>query len=457
MEKSRLAHKPAERGRPVWGFARVHVESVCRLWTAYREGELKRQDLQTWFGVHELLMRRCTLRAGRSPKFSERELQPLTGFDACSVRASLRRLEGRGFLSWSEHKVSILGGCKHMPLAGLTAMLSLVTNHRRTLPIPRQTILHLARTRRPVMLATMLGHLFRCMYYRSRECVSWGTCKASWIAETFRVDARNVKAARGELERSGWLRQLDSHHWHRQRYGGTFVVSLAWTGSRSGPSRVSPPRRCSQATKSPPPDSYRNLPTGIKNQKRPDVPRPGVQGLKAKREGEPNLVHVVPADLADPKRTAALFRQAVAKGLIADTSSDRLQFFAAAERAKRLGDNPGGFFAAILRKSLWRNLANCDEERARIALASVQDAFDTGVGHRCLAPVRKPKATIVDEAETDPVKIRELVRRSLASVVDAPVGSLTRSSPAHLVLEVLFSAERNGVKEGTHVPMGRRP
>lgn len=457
MERSRLAHKPAERGRPVWGFARVDVESICRLWTAYREGELKRQDVQTWFAVHELLMRRCTLRAGRSPKFSKRELEPLTGFDACSVRASLRRLEGRGFLSWSEQKVSIFGGSELMPLASLPAILSLVTNHRRTLPIPRHTVLLLAGTRRPVMLATILGHLLRCMYYRSRECVSWGTCKASWIAETFGVDARNVKAARGELERSEWLRQLDSHHWHRQRYGGTFVVSLAWAGSRSRTSRVSPPRKSPQTTKSPPPDSYRNLPTGIKNQKRPDVPRPGVQGQRAKREGEPNLLHVMPGDLADPNRTAALFRQAVAKKLILDTSSNRLQFFAAAERAKRLGNNPGGFFAAILKKGLWKNIANCDEERARRGLASVQDALDTVREPRRTAAVGKPNAEIFDEAETDPMKIRELVRRSLASAVIAPAGSLTRSSPSHLVLEGPFSAERNGVKEGTHVPMGRRP
>ena len=40
-----------------------------------------------------------------------------------------------------------------------------------------------------------------------------------------------------------------------------------------------------------------------------------------------------------------LFRQATNTGLVRDTSSDRLQFFAAAERAKRLGSrNPAGFF-----------------------------------------------------------------------------------------------------------------
>jgi hypothetical protein len=90
-------------------------------------------------------------------------------------------------------------------------------------------------------------------------------------------------------------------------------------------------------------------------------------------------------------------------------------------------------------------------------LASVQETFHIGREHRPMAPVRKPHATHVDEAETDPVQIRELVRRSLASAVVAPVVSLTRFSPSHLVLEGLFSAERNGVKEGTHVPMGRRP
>jgi hypothetical protein len=421
MKGKWMAERPAERGRPLWGYCRVRAEAICRLWVAYREGKLTRQDVQIWFGVHELLMRRCTFQPGRKPSFSERELEPLTGMRAPTIRASIRRLEARGFLSWSKHEPivqdgpeAILGG-----LIGLAAMLSAVTNHRRTLPIPRHTILLLARTRRPVIFATVLGHLFRGMYYRSQECVSWGTCKASWIAATFGVDVRNVKAARGELERSGWLRPLDSHHWHRQRYGGSFVIPLAWAGSRLRPPRVSSPPKGSSASKSPPPESYRNLPSGIKNQKREHARVPGVQEQKAKREGEPRLLHVVPVDLIDPQRTAELFRQALQARLVNDDPLSRLQFFAAAQRAKRLGSNPGGFFVTILKKRLWRNIANCDEERARSELARMPDFFYAGntrlkpQARSYVQPMREP----CGEGESmDQATIRQLIRRSLASV-----------------------------------------
>ena len=432
------------------------------MWVAYREGELKRQDVQAWFGVHELLMRRCTLRPGRKPSYSERELEPLTGLRAPAIRASIRRLETTGFLSWSEHQILVQDGSASVldGLTGLAAMLATVVNHRRTLPIPRHTVLLLARARRPVVLAAVLGHLFRGMYYRSRECVSWGTCKASWIANAFGVDVRNVKAARGELERSGWLRQLDSHHWHRQRYGGSFVIQLAWAGSGSRPPRVSPLPNGSSASKSPPPESYRNLPSGIKNQKREPARVAGVQGQKAKPEGQPRLLHVVPADLTDPRRTAELFRQALQAGLVNDGQTNRLQFFAAAERAKRLGSNPGGFFITILKKRLWRNLANCDEEKARDKLARMPEFFYGGdtcpktSARPSVQPRLKPRR---NDEPMDQATIRQLIQRSLAGVHAAPhERSPDTLFPSHLVVEE-FRAERNGVKEGTRVLMGRRP
>jgi hypothetical protein len=306
-------------------------------------------------------------------------------------------------------------------------MLSSVTNHRRTLPIPRHTVLLLARTRRPVSMATVLGLLFRGMYYRSGECLSWGTCKASWVDETFGVDIRNVKAARRELEQLGWMRQLGSFHWHRQRYGGSFVVTLAWDSRQSTtvprkPRAISPPRRASSPAKSPPPESYRNLPSGIKDQKRAAARRAGVQG-QPKGEGAPQLLHVVPLDLQDPGRTANLFHQALRAGLVRDAPTERLRFFAAAERAKRLGSNPGGFFVTMLKKRLWQNISHGEEEAARQALARMPEFF-YGVKSQSM-PAARPSAIpssqkgSAHDATPEREAIRELVRRSLASVVGA--------------------------------------
>jgi len=456
MDRRWLANKPAEKGRPKWGFCRVRVETICRLWTAYRCRELQRQDVQVWFAIQELVTRRCTLGPSRKPFYSEQEVEPLTGLRPAAIRASIQRLERTMFLAWSDGRVTVKDGCNANVVAQdrLRQMFSAVTNHRRTLPVPRHTVLLLARTRRPVMLATLLGHLFRCVYYRSRECVSWGTCKASWISEAFGVDVRNVKAARRELEGLGWVRQLKSNHWHRQRYGGTYVVALGWSGSNSQQGPISPPRNNTRRPKSPPPESYGNLPSGNKNQNRPMVPSAGVERHKAGREGKPRLGRVLPADLTDPRRTAQLFAEAAAAGLVKDTTADRLRFFAAAERAKRLGANPGGFFVAILWKGLWQNIATCDEEQARRELGRLPELLVPPALLHPKTSRAEPRPMSPERDESDPSTIRELVRRSLASVDGRWREALTHSAPSHLVVDRSFPAERYGVKEGTRVRTG---
>lgn len=81
---------------------------------------------------------------------------------------------------------------------------------------------------------------------------------------------------------------------------------------------------------------------------------------------KPNLKRVTLADLKDPARLAELHAQAIMEKLITNSENDRLQFFAAAERAKTVGSkNPPGLFIRIVRSGLWRFLSQDDEEAAR--------------------------------------------------------------------------------------------
>src|SRR5207249_4427399 len=95
-------------------------------------------------------------------------------------------------------------------LADFHTMYNAIPNHRRHVPVPRQAIRLIAGGCRATVIATMLGHLLRCLYYRDRRCISGGWCKASWIADVFRVDLRNVKAARKHLVSIGWIEILDT-------------------------------------------------------------------------------------------------------------------------------------------------------------------------------------------------------------------------------------------------------
>src|SRR4029453_9263206 len=67
------------------------------------------------------------------------------------------------------------------------------------------------------------------LYYRDRCCISGGWCKASWIADVFRVDLRNVKAARKHLVSIGWIEILDTPRALCNRWGHYTRIHLSWT------------------------------------------------------------------------------------------------------------------------------------------------------------------------------------------------------------------------------------
>jgi len=438
------------------------------MWLGFRHGELERSDLQTWFAAHELLMRRCTLTSGRRAAYSVQELEALTGLLAATLRGCIGRLERAGLMSWPEQQLLVKDGATGVLAAipGLPKMCSALTNHRRTIPIPRHTVLLLARTRRPVLLATLLGHLLRGMYYRSGDCLSWGTCKASWIAQTFGVDVRNVKAARRELESLGWMRPLESPHWHRQRYGRSFVIALAWDSrvhlvASAAPKRVSPPRTRHFQGKSPPPESYRNLLKENNHQNPAIARRAGVQEQAQKPSIQSHFGHFSPADLVDPRRTKELFYRASAAGFVQATVAERLRFFAAAHRARRIGRSPCGLFVWLVRQRQFRFATDADEQAARAQLVRMPEFYFgppsplpamAESGARNIASKCRESAKRRNPDEHDPSAIRRLIRESLDSA------SLTQPSPSHLMVDRIFCGAERGQEENVaQRPAGRPP
>src|SRR5207245_9388984 len=112
----------------------------------------------------------------------------------------------------------------------LTAMCAPIPNLHRRVPVPRPTLRLLALGCRATVIATILGHLIRCLYAHARplRCVSGGWCKASWIAAVFEVDRRRIKAARRHLATLGWL-ELGTVPQHTlNRWGSYVYVRLTW-------------------------------------------------------------------------------------------------------------------------------------------------------------------------------------------------------------------------------------
>jgi len=78
---------------------------------------------------------------------------------------------------------------------------------------------------------------------------------------------------------------------------------------------------------------------------------------------------VKPIDLEKPNRLAVLFADAEQRGLVTQCQADKLAFFAAAERAKRVATrDTAGLFVQIVRSKFYAFVALEDEDRARRTL-----------------------------------------------------------------------------------------
>ena len=117
-----------------------------------------------------------------------------------------------------------------------------ITNNRRRVPVPRQAVRLIAGGAKASVIATMLGHLIRCLYYRDQHCRSGGWCKASWIAEVFGINLRSVKAARKHLVEIGWLQTFPTPQRLCNRWGHLYADQPLLDAGRSGAS----PRRQSR-------------------------------------------------------------------------------------------------------------------------------------------------------------------------------------------------------------------
>jgi len=380
------------------------VQQLCLVWWAYRSRLIQLMDLRVWFAAHEMVARRCQLAPDQVPEYTPTELHGLVGgVGGEHLRASLRRLEAVGLLTWSRTQLTFATSPADLrgvhDLADFRGMLHAIAHAQRCVPVPRQVVRCIAGGCRATVIATMLGHLIRCLYYRDHRCISGGWCKASWIAEVFRMDLRSIKAARKHLVTIGWLRLCDTPQPLCNRWGMYALISLSWTRTARAPTAEA--HLDTYASGSPPPPAFSTtgLPPLPKEHRQPfqelqhqepalqaDVPtlspphlhrasastRPSSGVKKQVQEHStptpiqpPNLRHIVPEDLTDTTRLLALFEQAHTQGLIGKSDSERLTFLSLAEHAKVVGShNPCGLFAELTRRKCWHFVTESDEDAA---------------------------------------------------------------------------------------------
>ena len=218
--------------KPAGGYSLIPVIQLAMAWWCYQTGLIKFVDLRAWLACHELQARRCRLKTGEPARFVLAELRSLVGGTEKRLHASIGRLQAAGLLTWTESAISFGSSPEAIPVAERSGFLSFfeqLPNRERRVPVPRRMVRMLAGGTTRAVLATVLAHLLRCMYFRNGGCEARGTCKATWIAEVFGLGLSRVKAARKHLVELGWLLPAESPQWRLNRYGPTMVINLEWS------------------------------------------------------------------------------------------------------------------------------------------------------------------------------------------------------------------------------------
>ena len=403
--------------KPEGGFQFISVVHLCAVWTAYSNQRIHLSDIRFWCAAQEMVARRCQLTAGQQPVYRQDELHLLTGRRG-GITAALARLQTNGLLTWETSALTFPSPVieTNTPLA---TMLAKIPNQHRRIPVPRRLLRFLAKGGSRVLLATILGHLLCCLYYRQGQCRAEGFCKASWIADVFGVSPRAVKTARQRLEALGFLQRTETLHWVRNRYGQKMTINLQWDGTPGVPSgshtpahEIAPPP-ASLSSKIAPPDSHKELfprtkkhqnpacsgPTGVLStlfaqareclrtgtslfeEPLPPVCTPAVTATSHAQASPvsvqpqplppPRLQHVLLPDLHDMERLFLLYTQAVKAQMVDSSEADRLNFVALAQHAPRFQPkNPGGLFLQLLRHRRFAVITQAEEDQARRRLTT---------------------------------------------------------------------------------------
>lgn len=398
------------------GYIDLPTLELCMVWTLYRNGPLQALDWRVWLACHELQERReqAARRPRRrphreplTPSYTREEVRGLVGGGGGKVRDSLRRLEQAGLVKFRAERIEFAKSPDQLSpdvaLGPVFEMASRMPERRPHFPMPRRTLRLLCGSTAPAKAAVVFGTLLRCCFLKRGH--GWnpvGWVKASWIGETFAVSKRHVERVRKELVRDDWMRMPEPENgWEwvkRNKHGAKCTVNLQFARTVRERELSTPEMSARSAQRAPEmsaPESEQTLSTRTKNQT-PERSAPGPQSGVSRTKGgelpEPRWRNILVEDLTSIPRLMVLFDQVLALGQVGDAFMDRLNFCAAAQRARAKGSlNPPGLFRRIVDRKLWENVTNDDEEAVRVPLTRFLNGEPDKVVRSSEAPRSRPR------------------------------------------------------------------
>lgn len=361
MNRNRSGYRPAHAvvaSHIPGGFVPVRAADLLVAWRLYVSGEMQLRDLRLWLAALELRAQSRFRRRRLGDSELGEHLKSIAGDQRSAVRAArqLRRFEAR---------------VKAEDVPSSTYLKNL----RRRVPVPRRLVTELARSGSRASIASAVGHLLRCMYWRGGSVVSGGTAKAALLAESLGVSLRTIRRGRHELLSRGWLESVPVSQNVLNRHGSVMRVS-------SGAAATSQMAR-------PPAVKRRDL-----------APPKNRDQLRCLLRTRTDHERGQDGDRLSFAHADTVYRRLTASGRIQASDAMRLAVLSCAAYAARCASrSPIGLFRYLVNKRLWTRPTCGDEDRAagwlrgsdeteRRGLESVEDVATRVIKRLATFPTR---------------------------------------------------------------------
>ena len=250
-------------------------------------------------------------------------------------------------------------------------------NSSRAIRMPRRLMRHILKSPRPrpVRAVVISGMLLRIMMVK-RNAWYKGCLTAALLVDVSGFNESRLKGERACLIRQGFFKRLETPARVRRQQGDWYALGHdlplpSDLRNHPEPQPMQPPKRQDRQ-----PPIKKPVPSVGIERNQFLSPKPGASHSLSNPEptAAPSWHRILPQDLREPRRRAALHKDACHRGVIDDSPAQRLTFYAAIARARRLGAiNPCGMLRRIVETTAYHgHIADCDDDQARAWLRELE-------------------------------------------------------------------------------------
>ena len=380
--KSNRKQRPASIPGGVYTISPLATASI---WAALKLKLIAWHHLRVWIALHEVRTWRDTRNPAQRDffRFTPRLIAQTLGNKNAGPRLkrTLAALQQLGLARLTPTELSFTASLDSLPRelrAETDRILKTLGNDSttRAIRIPRRLMQHIMRSRpRPLRAALIFGMLLRIMHVKRYRWYK-GCLTTALLVEVSGFSESRIKHERTALITEGYFERLATPSRVRQQHGDWYTLAhhLPTASGLKTSTDKQPPRAPKEANSQPPinkPVPSSGMET---NQFLPRKAGASLYLSIQKPTAAPNWHHIQPEDLREPERQSALHKEACRIGVIGDNPAERLRFYAAIARARRLGTlNPCGMLRRIVQTTAYHGyIAGCDEDQARAWLRELE-------------------------------------------------------------------------------------